>query len=396
MANNLYEGGIMKKVLVIFLLLFALLNVKAYTFSEWQEVFPKNVKEEIIQSEERFLWQKEEMTDIEYLPKEKIGDKQFDLNDSKYSEWSSDTMIKPEKLSEREIKSERKVYNPSYSEINHLLFTGFMDEIYFSEIEIFNKENSEKIEYDIEDVYFDKCKPIGLNNGDYKDYVKLNEDCKISLNLKKEYDINNLEIIVHYNSIGVTFWRMFYTKGIFLEVVMKEKMAINGSGTSTYLYDSSDKSYYDRRPCGGLFYTYRDKLYKTYNVVNNVTDEYYSNLEGYEKIENSKKIFYRYITNKVILYDVEGNVVFDEKLCQKSICIAKIMEEPKEEKPEQPPNEDIVENPKTLDNIEECVLVSIISLALIGAILIVFKKNVIKCHANKRSNFVTFNTSNIK
>ena len=60
MANNLYEGGIMKKVLVIFLLLFALLNVKAYTFSEWQEVFPKNVKEEIIQSEERL----EELADM--------------------------------------------------------------------------------------------------------------------------------------------------------------------------------------------------------------------------------------------------------------------------------------------------------------------------------------------
>ena len=119
-------------------------------------------------------------------------------------------------------------------------------------------------------------------------------------------------------------------------------------------------------------------------------------MEGYEKIEDSKKIFYRYITSKVILYDVNGNVVFDEKLCQKNICIAKIMEEPKEEKSEQPPGEDIIENPKTLDNIEECVLVSVISLVIISGILIAFKKNVIKCHANKRSNFVTFNTNDIK
>lgn len=394
------EEKLMKKVFVIFILLFALLDVNAYTFSQWQEDFPLNVSEELVQSEERFLWQREEVVDVEYLPKEKIGDKKVDLNDSKYSEWSADSMIKPEKLSEREIRSERKVYNPTYDEIDHLLFTGFMNQIYFSEIEIYDKASGEKIEYDIENVYFDYCKPLGLNNGDYSDYVKLNEDCKISLNLKKQYNVSNLEITIYYNSLDVTFWRMFYTSGIFLEVVMKEKMAVSGSSTSVYLYDSSDKTYFDRRPCGGIFYTYRDKLYKTYNIKNNVTSEYYSELDGYEKIEESKKMFYRYITSNVILYDVSGKVVFDDKLCQKSICIAKIIEEPKEVEPEEepvePPNEEIIENPKTLDNIQECALICIVSLFGIGVILIIFKKYVIKCHMNKKSNFGVFNTNDIK
>ena len=50
------------------------------------------------------------------------------------------------------------------------------------------------------------------------------------------------------------------------------------------------------------------------------TSEYYKELDGYIKIEESIKTFYRYITNKLVLFDSHGNIVYDDTYCQNTFA----------------------------------------------------------------------------
>ncbi len=84
--------------------------------------------------------------------------------------------------------------------------------------------------------------------------------------------------------------------------------------------------------------------------------EYYKELDGYIKKEESKKTFYRYITNKKVLFDESGNIVYDDSECVKLYCsLRKLPEKPIEKPP------DVIENPKTYDNIFVFLIISFIS-----------------------------------
>ncbi len=72
--------------------------------------------------------------------------------------------------------------------------------------------------------------------------------------------------------------------------------------------------------------------YHFYRVVDNkieYTDEYYVNLDGYIKDEKSKKTFYRYITNKMLVFNNKNEIVLENiDYCKKNYCYFKLFTEP--------------------------------------------------------------------
>lgn len=81
------------------------------------------------------------------------------------------------------------------------------------------------------------------------------------------------------------------------------------------------------------------------------TEEYYDELEGYEKIEESKKTFYRVINNDYILINRYGQIVRDTNECIKALCTRRKMEKYIPHKEEEPNEEEPTINPNTFDPI---------------------------------------------
>lgn len=156
-----------------------------------------------------------------------------------------------------------------------------------------------------------------------------------------------------------------------------------------------------------------------------ITEEYYSNYkEGYYKLENDHKTYYRYITNDAVVVDSQNNFVTDLGYCVKEKCYIikldkyrKIEEEPEvpeepevkeepevpkePEKPETPktpeepespttpetleepkePEEEIIYNPKTADNILYYDILLFLCLASI--VIVMYKQKIILVLSNQ-------------
>ena len=105
----------------------------------------------------------------------------------------------------------------------------------------------------------------------------------------------------------------------------------------------------------------RYKWYKIENDNRIETEEYYDYLEGYEKILESKKTFYRVINSEYIILDNYGRLVKNLDYCNKNICMEIKIKPfvPKEEDiplPPSPPkttspSEEVIINPDTFDPI---------------------------------------------
>ena len=150
-----------------------------------------------------------------------------------------------------------------------------------------------------------------------------------------------------------------------------------------------------------------------------ITEEYYSNYkEGYYKLENDHKTYYRYITNDAVVVDSQNNFVTDLGYCVKEKCYIikldkyrnieeepevpeepEVKEEPEEpetpktpeepespttpETPEEPkePEEEIIYNPKTADNILYYDILLFLCLASI--VIVMYKQKIILVLSNR-------------
>ena len=81
---------------------------------------------------------------------------------------------------------------------------------------------------------------------------------------------------------------------------------------------------------------------QTGETTRETTTEYYSELEGYTKIDESCKPFYRYITSEYVYIDGKGRIVENIEYCIKDYCAMLYINRVEEE-------EEIV-NPKTGDS----------------------------------------------
>ena len=356
------------KTILLIILLTCLDKIYAYevTYSQWSDVYPSNIEEELIQSEDRYLWYKEKEGNIEYLIKEKIGDKLVDYNDYIYSEESKPSSVKPEEYEERVINTKTSTVEYSDNDVSSLRISNinFIDEIYVSEIDVLDKNNMNKLNYN--------TNKTELNDNNYDNYILNNDDLVIEFDELK--DINNLLIKIYYrcncnntntfnfsalSNDGYDIYSNDYSVSNCILEIDKSKLNSNLTKTITE-------------------YTYVDKLYKTHSIVKDITDEYYVELDGYEKLESSVKTFYRYITNDYLYFSTYGDIVYNESYCRKNRCIKKYYNHEIEEE-----QENII-NPQTNDNIEDYFVLLIVGFIVIVSILLIKLVTLM----NKKSSFV--------
>ena len=315
----------MKKTLFFILLFFVIGKVNAIelTYSEWSEEYPEGINPILIESEDRYLWYKEEIYDEEYLIKEK-----------------------PDEYSERIIE---KVYR-----------------------------DIEYTENDINGVYIQKVENIEIYrvvindiNGNLIADSLTNIDENVIIKFNQKYNINDLIIKIYYKAhlrrfkiltVNLLSYDDAYIYFSNCSIVGEVDTSLNLSGTD-FTPDLIQRF---------LFYKYKDKLYKTYRINKTITNEYYTSYEDYTKDVESLKTFYRYITNDYILVGPTGEIVTDESYCNKRLC--RIIYVGKEEPIEEEPIEEVIENPVTGDNIYIYFILVIISITLIILSIIVVRK----------------------
>ena len=357
----------MKKLFLGILILAQICNVKAFEieYSEWSLDYPENVNEILIELEDRYLCYLNKYENVEYLKKEDINDKEYDENDYKYYE-SEELDSKPEEYSEREITEYDKEISFKSTDAYGFIIEGGREDILFSEIEI-NTVSGESISFTTNKDY--------LNDGVIASYYPLTDDIKVSFN--KNIDLNNILIsfYINKNERGVYIGK--------LNAVNSENTIITSSDYGIDLCQSSlcklvfnKNNFKTYNTYSKKVYKYKDKLYKTYNVIKEYNDEYLSSCDDMMIDENSKKTFYRYITNEYLLFDVSGNLVTDSNYCIKSFCRLTYVQHDEEE------NKNIIPNPKTYDPLYDSIVIFVVS-AIVLTYLIVER-----CRLIKKSNNV--------
>ena len=136
-------------------------------------------------------------------------------------------------------------------------------------------------------------------------------------------------------------------------------------------------------------YIQSEKRYNWFKVENNkinYVNEYYANLDGYIKDEASEKIFYRYYTNPILIFDAHGNMMSDTDYCKKNYCYFISFKEPtmidlneKDTSESKYATQEMYELtpevvPMTIDNIAYAVIFFIASLAAILFIMVKKRK----------------------
>lgn len=355
----------MKKFLFAILLLsFVKLEAYEITYSPWSLEYPEDLNPIFIQSEDRYLWVKESRTNEQYLPLTNIGDRIVDYDNYKYSKESTPSVIKPQEMEGRIIKEISETSSYPDASIKRLVLNeyDFYDDVSISEIDITDSFTGEKVEVLSDNKY------SYLYDGDFENYNDV--DSEIELTFSELQNIDELTIIIHYNSksnkSSLAFnlfaednHRLHYKKYILDDdaiIVKKSEL---------------DSDYY----LVITKWTYSDILYKTYELIREVTEDYYTEYDGYEKIESSKKTFYRYVTNDKVLLDGSGNLVTDPNYCIKSSCYVEYIE-----KEEEKPVEEKTVNPQTIDNIYYYFILLIMSIV---GLFFVFKRKIFLVLSNR-------------
>ena len=348
------------KILFLFGIMYLLTtNINAFelTYSEWSETYPEGIDEIFIEKEDRYYWYKDNIVDVEYLKLEDIQSKQYDENDIKYY-TSEELLEKPMEYSERVITEVNKEITYTKDDVKGILIITEND-IKIAEL-IVRDSNGNKINCNTGN--------SNLHNNNINDFVDFNKEVKCYFDEKLSYDSfstflslnddSNNRVSIKYNLITEND-----------DVIYNNDIYFSGKIYYTVTYDVllSNLNHYKK------FYSYTDKLYKTYNIERENINEYCSSLDGYVKDESTKKTFYRYITNDYIIVDENNDLVINENHCHKNFC--KLIYLIKQEENEK------VENPKTYDSISNMFILLIISIL---TLIFIVKK----CHTNKKSNIV--------
>ena len=353
-------------MLFLFLLInFTIVDAFEITYSEWSDIKPE-VEEYLIDREDRYLFYRENEINVEYLKDEDINNKQVDYSDFKYTDESELLDVKPEEKEGRiisEVTVDGYYNNDEIKKVKIVLDKG----VYISEIYARDKKNN-NIEYNIDERY------SVLNDFNEEIYIFVKE---LVFTFNENQNLGNLYITIYYESDNENDLMIFK----YLTNDDKEMFTCN--------FDLKQKPYQVNNLLLSKVshkmtkYKYKDKLYKTYEIEKEVTEEYYVTLDGYKKIEDSKKTFYRYITNDYLVIDGYNNIVEDpERYCVKSFCTIVYLTKPnvpeqEETVEEEPPKETpkIPSNPKTLDNIYYYMMALLMSFTIL---IVLNRKNLRK------------------
>ena len=319
----------LKILMILFLIGISFVNVKAYTYSEWSTEFPEGYEDIMIESEVRYKWYKETEIDVEYLSRDNFGDRLYDLNDYKYTESSEETIDKPETAEDRIIIEEVKEHLFTEKDVDHILIKDmvFQSPCYFSEIDIFDKLTGIPVNYTFENTDTGDIDVNLFNDDDKATYLIMENSAKIIINLGRKYDANDLTIKLYIKAEGTGYKKIVSVFNYGMDYELMNKLTTIGICTAGCIIDLSFNSTYTKTLSQMVkHYTYKDKLYKTYNITKEYMEGYFKEMEGYIKDENSETVFYKYITDPYILTDLYGNLIDrDTFYCDKNPCIMKLV-----------------------------------------------------------------------
>ena len=382
--------GIFKIILSFILLISTKIYAEEliYTFSEWSSEYPSNYPDVYIQSEDRYLWYKDEKIDEEYLLKENIGDKEVDYEDYIYSLESDPSLTIPEEKDGRIIEE----LHLSYTD-NDITKIRLSKEMRIYEINLSHREPYESVKL------MNRTSYGSLFDGYYSEDYYLDKDT--TLELDEPINLDNLVFTFYLVATGIPFKVEFLTKDNY---VLYE--GTFNTTTRTIPIKKEDLTFNKKEV---IYYTYKDKLYKTYNTKRIYTTDYYVSLDGYIKDETTKKTFYRYYTNEYIYVNFFNLEVVNESYCHKRFC--QIVYAPKEEtitpsiEPEipieptpvveTPPNEEpipeiieeVIDNPQTGDKIYYDVILLVVSIL---CTLFVYRKKIFLILSNRFKSLKKF------
>lgn len=351
----------MKKILIIIVAIFAV-NIKAYelSFSEWSEDYPENIEQILIRKEDRYLCYIEKRVNEEYLIKEKIGSKNVDYNDFIFTEESELSEVVPEKFEDRVINEKKIIQKYNDDDIYGLVLYNKnpKNDYYISELSITDSDNN-KIEmvndYSLKSIF----------DNDLNTSVKLTTYIKILF--INNVDVNNLNIHINIKA------NSDYSRLMSVSLISKDDYVLfrkNFSSINNEASISGRNGYSEFLNREVIKYTYTDKLYKTYDIIKEIGNEYKKEDSDCEIVPESKKTFYRYVTNDYVIVDASGNVLSNSDYCIKSFC--RIIYLNKKEPVKEEIKEKEIENPKTGDNINYLLLFFMISI-----IFLLFRKRII-------------------
>ena len=335
----------MKKIFkyLLFLICFVYTKVYAYdvTFSEWSLNYPSEVDSLYIESEERYLWYKEEIVNEEFLVKEDIKDKLVDYSSFKIVEYSEKSLEKPNKLEDRIINEEKVTY--SYDKIIGIKITG---NIKLSEIELLERDTYNNVLLKNKDDY------KFLFDGKYSAYKEVNS---VILYFNDERNIDNILFVIYHDNDNSEMKVEYIVDSNYS--LYENDYILNNKSTEINKDDLIKKSN------KVSYYTYTDKLYKTYEIKKVYNDEYLIYLKDYIKDESTKKTYYRYVTSEYV-YLCANNKLYTSHIYQKQFCkLTKVTKK----------KQKIVYNPQTIDTIYKDIILLIISLI---ATIIVFRRKI--------------------
>ena len=375
----------MKKIFIIILFLMCT-NIKALeiTYSDWSEEYPKGVNDILIQKEDRYKWYKKKETNINYLIKEDIKDKNVDYNDYKII-TNEEIITEPTKYEDRIITSSNVRYTFKETDVTNIMIRNFYfnDPVKISEVIVTNIKTNEKINYTLDNDLNKLYHYNFINDGNLNEYIRVNNPTILILNLDSSYNAKDLNIKIYYKceGININYFELFFaTKRLY--GLYYNRTHLNKCISNECIINIDYKSMKEQLTFNDIvLYTYKDKLYKTYDIEKEYSDGYYKYLDEYTKDETDFKTFYRYITNEYIVVDINNNIVTNEDYCIKEICLLMYINKPNEE-------EKIIEMPKTIDNINYYLYALILSITLLIIIFVLIKKKKIFCRTKKISSFV--------
>lgn len=321
----------MKKIVLFIILVFLTINVNAKTYysdySEYKLVDEKVEKSDIfdVKIEEKYLIYKEDKTEAFYPSYMEIEDMvKTDETKIVTSSWLDE---KPNELIGRNI-IEKIVYEyQNMKKIRYLKLTGLInskDNLHFTELNIFNK--TKKLDYEIKSNIegIEKIKDSDLTN-----YVVLDKNDEIIIDLKENVDITDLAIMYHFHiteTSDIYFTMELYGEefeNIYAKRTIYSPVNINQFEYPSYLIDEDhfnlENPLYEEKQISEtkikqtkfnivneiIKYKTEDLYIKYEKVDREYLDDYYLEpIEGYKlDLDSVKEFYYVRIRDKVEISD---------------------------------------------------------------------------------------------
>ena len=329
MWNIRIEGGNMKKIIILILLLLSFnIRIKALDYdtyySDYRD-YSDYREEEIIEDdlidvdvEKRYRWYKE-VRDGDYV---KVGDDGYQYVDysnytlTDFSDWDNGIIdSNDDKIVETRTKYRAKKVKP----INKFLIGQFDvngGSTNVSSIKIYYEDS--EIDYNI--LYLDKKTDIGVSENLFL-YIELGDYYYLS-DLTVEITSTEFDRVNSFSVYALRSTDIDYVDDIYyiyefsgndnnvLKLSSSDFVMRNPSYEEEVILDNiGDTAYYDVVDIINE-YRYQDKLYYSYNIKREYVDGYYKNLDGYLRDDNDYKLYYRYRNRDRI--DIANEIIIDD------------------------------------------------------------------------------------